>query len=707
MIVTDPNFERTGYRVARISFPVSESNVFKFSKHRKNDHTLQAVIPFNRIAMRLAMLLNMCLQSDRAVFKLGSSFDLRRRALVLKALLALMPLAAQAQTNQQTPKPEDVNEAYVREHYTKSEYRVPMRDGVKLHTAVYAPKDDSERYPILITRTPYNVKPYSVDRYPDPGGPLKNYAKQKFIFVRQDVRGRYGSEGQFVHVRPMRQTRTAPSDIDESTDAYDTIDWLVKNIPNNNGNAGMMGISYPGFYTAAGMINSHPALKCASPQAPIADWFIGDDFHHNGAFYLPHAFNFFTRFEQKLDEPTREEAKPFDYKTPDGYEFFLKLGPLANADTKYFKGKIAYWNELMEHPTYDEYWKARDIRPHLKNIKSAVMTVGGWYDAEDLFGPLHIYKEVERNNPGIFNVLVIGPWAHGDWGGGGGDRLGPVRFHSKTAEFYREKIELPFLNRFLKGHANIDLPEAYVFETGTWQWRRFDTWPPKKAREKFLYLRDSDRLSFEPPTNDRSSFDEYVSDPAKPVPYIPNIAIGMTREHMLDDQRFASSRPDVLVYQTEVLEEDVTLAGPLVAHLEVSTTGTDSDWIVKLIDVYSGDYPNPEPNPAGVQMGGYQQLVRGEAMRGKYRKSFEKPEPFEPGKMATVEWVMPDVYHTFRRGHHIMVHVQSTWFPLIDRNPQKFCNIYKAREEDFQRATQRIYHSPQTRSHLRVSVLSP
>jgi len=629
----------------------------------------------------------------------------RRVATLL--LLACCATSARAQTNQAKPKPDEVTEAYLREHYTKFEYKIPMRDGVKLFTSVYAPKDESQPWPILLTRTPYSLKPYSEDRYPDPGAQLKHYAKEKFVFVLQDVRGRNGSEGEFVHMRPHKEVKSGPRDIDESTDAYDTIDWLVKNVPNNNGKVGMMGISYPGFYTAAGMIDSHPALKCASPQAPIADWFVGDDFHHNGAFYLPHAFGFFSGFGQKLDEPTREQPKPFDYKTPDGYEFYLKLGPLANADKLYFKGRIEFWNDLMGHDTYDEFWQTRNLRPHLKNIKSAVMTVGGWYDAEDLFGPLQIYHEVERNNPGIFNVLVIGPWFHGGWSRGDGDKLGNVDFHAKTAEFYRENIELPFLKHFLKDDPKLDLPEAYVFETGTAQWRRYESWPPKNTREQTLYLHSDGKLSFDSPADGTSQFDEYMSDPAKPVPFIPNVAIGMTREHMLDDQRFACSRPDVLVYQTEVLEEDITIAGPITASLQVSTTGTDSDWVVKLIDVYSGDYPNPDPNPAGVQMGGYQQLVRGEAFRGKFRNSFSKPEPFEPGKMTKVEWVLPDAYHTFRRGHRIMAQVQSSWFPLVDRNPQTFCDIYHAREEDFQKATQRVYHSSRAGSQVRVLVLAP
>jgi putative CocE/NonD family hydrolase len=641
-------------------------------------------------------------------------FDWKRLVVLSALTLFASDVGAQTEKDDKKADGDKVDEAYVRAHYTKFEHDIAMRDGVKLFTAVFAPKDVSEQYPIILKRTPYSVKPYTVDRFPAPRGPLMHYAKEKFIFVFQDVRGRNGSEGEFVHMRPHKPVKSSRGDIDESTDAYDTIDWLVKNIPNNNGNLGMMGISYPGFYTAAGMIDSHPALKCASPQAPIADWFIGDDFHHNGAFYLPHAFGFLSRFGQDLEEPTREQAKPFDYRTPDGYQFYLELGPIANADKNHFKGKIEFWDELMTHGTYDAFWQARNILPHLKNVKTAVMTVGGWFDAEDLYGPLNIYREVERNNEGIFNVLVMGPWAHGGWSGGDGDKLGHVRFDAKTSEFYRDKIQLPFLKHFLKGNGEndekLDLPEAFVFETGTNQWRRYDNWPPKNTKEKSLFLQPEGRLSFEPAATKgggNSSYDEYVSDPTKPVPFIPNIAMGMTREHMLDDQRFASSRPDVLVYSTGVLEEDVTIVGPITADLKVSTSGTDSDWIVKLIDVYSGDYPNPEPNPAGVQMGGYQQLVRGEAMRGKFRDSFENPSPFESGKVTPVEFVLPDAYHTFRRGHRIMVHVQSSWFPLVDRNPQKFCDIYQAGEEDFQSATQRVYRSSDHPSQIRVRVLNP
>ncbi len=630
-------------------------------------------------------------------------------------LLLLIVGCAVVQASSVAPDKETPEEhaVWIKANYTKYEYMIPMRDGVRLFTAVYAPKDVSKPYPIMLFRTPYSVRPYGVDAYKTRIGPSREFAKDLFIFAYQDVRGRMGSEGEFVNVRPHMPVKNGPKDIDESSDTYDTIDWLVKNVPNNNGKAGQWGISYPGFYTAMGVIDAHPALKAASPQAPVTDWFIGDDFHHNGAFYLAHAFRFFWRFGMPVDEPTREPPRRFDFKTPDGYEFYLNLGPLTNLNEKYFKNEVPFWNEMSKHGSYDDYWKARDLRRSLKNIKPAVMTVGGWFDAEDLFGPLKVYESIEKNSPDAYNTLVMGPWYHGQWASHDGDKMGHVPFNAKTSLFYREKIELPFFKHFLKGpeagpeeDKEFDLPEAYVFETGTNHWRRYDAWPPKNVAARTLYLREDGKLSFDPPAADgKSAFDEYISDPAKPVPFIPNISIGMTREHMLDDQRFAGSRTDVLVYVTDILEEDVTIAGPITPSLFVSTTGTDSDWVVKLIDVYSGDFPDPDPNPTGVKMGGYQQLVRGEAMRGKFRNSFEKPEPFEPGKVAKVEYVMPDAYHTFRRGHRIMVHVQSSWFPLVDRNPQKFVDIYNAKKEDFQKATQRVYRSKSAPSAVRLKVL--
>ena len=596
------------------------------------------------------------------------------------------------------------NNHWFEEHYTKYEHLIPMRDGVRLFTRVFIPKDDSKSWPILLTRTPYALKPYGADNYTSPDGSFATLAKDQFIMVTQDVRGRYGSEGTYVHVRPFNPSK-GPKDSDESSDAWDTIDWLVKNVPSNNGNVGLFGISYPGFYTSMGMINNHPALKAASPQAPIADWFMGDDIHHNGAFFLSQNFDFFYKFSQKPEDPLREFHRDFNFKTPDGYDFFLRMGPLANSDTLLLKGRSPEWNEFLAHPTYDAYWQARNIRPHLKNIRCAVMNVGGWFDAEDLFGPLETYRWTEKQNLGITNVLVMGPWSHGAWSHTSGANLGPINFHAKTADHYREKIELPFFRHFLKGDTNFTPTEAQIFETGTHQWRKFSTWPPKESVARTLYFQPNGKLRFEPASDVGNSFDEYMSDPAKPVPYTNQKSPKYPSDYPLEDQRFASSRTDVLVYETEPLEEDLTLAGPLIASLYVSTTGTDSDWVIKLVDSYPGDFPNPDPNPSQVKMGGYQQLVRGDVFRGKFRNSFEKPEPFTPDQIAPIKFTIPDVCHTFRRGHRVMIHIQSSWFPLVDRNPQTFVNIPTAKPEDFRKATQRIYRSAKVQSALQVQVL--
>ena len=594
--------------------------------------------------------------------------------------------------------------------YTKYEYRIPMRDGVRLFTSVYVPKDDSTPYPILLNRTPYSVGPYGVDKPRDNVGPSPLFAKERYVFAYQDVRGRWMSEGAFVNMRPHNAAK-GPKDTDESTDTYDTIDWLVKNVRNNSGKVGTWGISYPGFYTAAGMIDAHPALKAASPQAPINDWFVGDDFHHNGVLFLPHCFNFMANFGRPRPGPTTKwEYLKFDHGTPDGYDFFLKMGPLYNADKKYLKGQVAFWNEAMSHGSYDDFWKARNLRPHLKAIKPAVLTVGGWFDAENLFGALETYKNVERQSPEHpANTLVMGPWVHGGWSRDDGDKLGDVKFNSKTAPYYREHIELPFFEYHLKGKGNWRPPEAWVFETGTNVWRKFDAWPPKRSDEKTLYLHAggkltrSRQLDLEAGAGD--GFDEFVSDPAKPVPYYDKIGIGMAQEYMVADQRFAARRPDVLAYETEPLTEDYTIAGPIEVKLHVTTTGTDADWVVKVIDVYPDDYPDPDPNPTGVKMGGYQQLVRGDIFRGKFRTGFDKPTAFEPGKPTEVKFTLPDTCHSFRPGHRIMVQVQSTWFPLADRNPQTYCDIYTAKEGDFKKATHRVYRGPERPSGITVRVV--
>ena len=596
---------------------------------------------------------------------------------------------------------------YVKEHYTKYEYRIPMRDGKRLFTAVYVPKDQTQPWPILFYRTPYSVKPYGADQYKPDLGPSALFGKQTYIFAYQDVRGRWMSECEFVDARPHKPAKSDPQDIDESSDAFDTIEWLIKHVPNHNGKVGMWGISYPGFYTSAGMIDAHPALKAASPQAPIADWFIGDDWHHNGALMLPHAFNFMAVFGRPRPQPIKKSTFTFDHDTPDGYQFFLDMGAVANANAKYFKDDVAFWSEVMRHGAYDDFWKARDVRPHLRGIRPAVMTVGGWFDAEDLFGALETYKHIKANSPATRNMLVMGPWVHGGWAGGDGDSLGPVHFNAKTAAFFRETIELPFFEFYLKDKGQMKHPQAWMFQTGANQWRSFDAWPPRQAQPKSFYLRAGGRLASEPDGDAaaNAAFDEYPSDPARPVPFLSKIAIGMSPEYMVDDQRHAARRPDVLTYQTDALDEDLTVAGPIAVDLHVSTSGTDSDWIVKLIDVYPADYPDPSPNPAGVRMGGYQQLVRGEPMRGKFRNSFEKPEPFVPNQPAAVKFTMPDICHTFRTGHRVMVQVQSTWFPLVDRNPQTFVDIYTAKDSDFRKATQRVYRGRDMASRLTVPVL--
>lgn len=619
---------------------------------------------------------------------------------LLGLALGWLALVGRAQTGKA-----EADAAWLAEHYTKFERKIPMRDGVKLFTRIYIPKDDSTNYPIVLTRTPYALKPYGPDNYQDPGGTFEALARDRFILVTQDVRGRHASEGVFEHVRPFNPGKSGVT-IDESSDAWDTIDWLVKNVPGNNGRVGMFGISYPGFYTSMGMIDSHPALKAASPQAPISDWFMGDDIHHNGAFFLAQNFGFFYWFEQKSDDPLRDGGKRFVFNNPDGYDFYLRMGPLARSESDHFRGKVPVWRDFMAHPNYDAWWQARNIRPHLKNVKCAVMTVGGWYDAEDLFGALETYRWTERLNPGITNVLVMGPWTHGQWGSSDGDRVGDIAFRAKTGVYYREKVELPFFRYHLKGDTNLSLPEALVFETGTYRWRRFAAWPPAEAREEDLFLHAGGRLvRGRAPTDGVAAADEFISDPAKPVPFTMEVTTDYPRGYPTHDQRFAATRPDVLVYETEPLEEDLTLAGPVVVALKVSTTGTDSDWVVKVIDMHDADFPDPNPNPAHVRMGGYQQLVRGDVMRARFRNSFEKPEPMEPGKVTEVTFTMPDVLHTFRRGHRMVVHVQSSWFPLVDRNPQTFVNIHTATERDFVKATHRVHRSGDAASKLRVRVL--
>jgi putative CocE/NonD family hydrolase len=638
----------------------------------------------------------------------------RRKCVFLCLFVAFSMSSLGAQSKPEEP------DFDVKEHYTKYEYRIPMRDGVHLFTSVYVPKDSSRSYPFLINRTPYDVGPYGEDQYRKRLGPSPEFDKAGYIFVNQDVRGRFMSEGAFVEMRPHIDNKKSKQDVDDSSDLYDTIEWLLKNVPNNNGSAGIWGISYPGFFTSASIIDSHPALKAASPQAPMTDLFKGDDAYHGGAFMLNANFEFYAFFtpQQNPQLPAKTEV-PFDFGTKDGYEFFLKAGPISNL-SKYLEGRSALLDDQVHHDTYDDYWKPRNLAPHMKNIHCAVLTVGGWFDAEDLQGPFSTFHAIELNNTGIFNALVVGPWVHGGWYRYDGERLGRVEFDSNTGDYYRKNILFPFFEQYLKGAGDAKLPKAYVFETGSNVWRRYSAWPPKEAEPKTLYFRAGGGLSFDPPSSEVPAFDEYISDPAKPVPFVSYPTLYVPQEYMDSDQRFASSRSDVLVYETPVLEGDVTIAGPITPKLFVSTSGTDSDWDVKLIDVYPADFPDSkldesrsedkgkahsDVNTPGFVMGGYEQLVRGEPFRGKFRHSFEKPEAFTPGKVEEVDFTMQDVNHTFRRGHRIMVQIQSSWFPLTDRNPQTFVNIPDAQPTDFVKATERVYHAKGQASGIGVGVV--
>ncbi len=626
----------------------------------------------------------------------------RRVLLLLCAVLLVLPAVLYAQAKPDTPPAYDV-----KAHYTKYEFRIPMRDGVKLFTSVYVPKDTSQPYPFFINRTPYSVSPYGADQYRRSLGPSESFERDGFIFVYQDARGRFMSEGDFVEVTPHKEIKKSATDVDESTDCYDTIEWLLHNVPNNNGKAGIYGISYDGFYTAASIINSHPALKAASPQAPVTDLYMGDDAYHNGAFMLQANFGFYALFRPRTEiAPAPENWPPsFDYGTADGYDFYLQGGTLANLRERYLKDNTVYWDDQVKHSNYDDWWKARNISAFMKNVHCAVLGVGGWFDAEDLVGPGKVFRAVAKFNPDTPDTLVMGPWVHGGWAHGDGDHLGDINFANKNSPFFNDNVLLPFFRQHLKGEGNANLPRAFMFETGTNVWRRYDSWPPKNAEPRSLYLRAGGKLSFDPPTETSSSFDEYVSDPAHPVPFVNFPSLGVPQTYMDADQRFAAKRPDVLVYQTAPLDEDVTVSGAVSPHLWVSTSGTDSDYVVKLIDVYPNDFPNPDPNPKEVKMGGYEQLVRGEPFRGKFRNSFEKPEPFVPGQPTALNFALPDINHTFRRGHRIMVQIQSTWFPLVDRNPQKFENIPDATEADFQKATERVYHSKSNASAFVLPIL--
>lgn len=588
---------------------------------------------------------------------------------------------------------------YMRNHYDKVEYFIPMRDGKKLFTLVYIPKDKRAKYPILLNRTCYNASSYG--DFKTHSHPSRYLVRDGYILAFQDVRGRYMSDGTFDNMRPNipgndPKNKTA---IDESSDTWDTIDWMIKNIKGNNGHVGMYGISYPGFYTAAALPDAHPALRASSPQAPISDFFF-DDFHHMGAFLQSYTAAF-PVFGVQKDEPTRahwfgEELRRLGgLGIQDAYDFMLDLGPLKNITEKYHHDNF-FWNQVVEHPNYDDFWQKRNLLPHLKNVRHAVMTVGGWFDAEDLYGPLNIYKRIESTSPSARNTIVMGPWGHGDWAREQGKSThNHIYFGDSLSTFYLREIERPFFAYHLKGQGSANLPEAYMFDTGKKEWRKFQAWPPPDVEPIRLYFAEDGKLSVNKPVDEQAVF-EYVSDPAKPVPYTSETEpLTFTpRKFMSDDQREASRRPDVLTFETEPLHENVTVAGEIMAKLKVALSTTDADFIVKLIDVYPDDHPDYEHNPDNVEMGSYQQLVRHEVFRGRFRNSFEQPEPFVPGKITDVNFPLQDVLHTFKKGHKMMIQIHSTWFPYIDRNPQKFVdNIYKADEADFIKSTIKVYGS--------------
>lgn len=590
------------------------------------------------------------------------------------------------------------------EQYSKQDYMIEMRDGVKLYTVVYSPIDESEQYPILMTRTPYSSRPYELDKYRHFPTRL---SEEKFIFVSQDVRGKFMSEGNFVDMRPYIPEKT-DKEFDEASDAFDTIEWLINNIPNNNGRVGIYGISYPGFYAAMSLNDSHPALKAVSPQAPIADWFVGDDMHRNGAFALSLSYVFFSSFGVERPEPTTSWSMRIVDFTGDSYNYFLNIGPLKNVNKYYFHNSISFWNDFVQHGTYDEFWKSRNTLNHFNSVTPAVMIVGGWYDNEDLYGSLNTYQTIEKKNKDVHNILVMGPWLHGGWARSDGSSFGDLKFQSNTSQYYQNNLELKFFQYHLKGKGGKGgkgLSEITAFETGSNKWNYFDEWPPKNSKLVDFYLGSNSKLLNEK-AKSNVNFTEYISDPTNPVPYTAKFNKTRTmynKTYMVEDQRFASSRPDVISFESNELSEVLTLAGQIEVELYASTSGTDSDWIVKLIDVYPDDLT--ETNSEGTGMANYQMLVRGEIMRGKFRNSLENPEPFTPNEVTKVKFTLNDTHHTFLKGHRIMVQIQSSWFPMFDRNPQTFCDIYNADESDFKKATQRVYHSEEYPSKIVLRIL--
>ncbi|HSC52706.1 MAG TPA: CocE/NonD family hydrolase [Phnomibacter sp.] len=637
---------------------------------------------------------------------------------IKRTTILLLSLVAMSIASAQNYKPDS---AYIVNNYVKWEKMIPMRDGTQLFTSIYLPKDSSQKHPVLLTRTPYSCAPYGKDAFRALWNTNQGlYAMKNYIIVMQDVRGRFMSEGSFVDVRPHITNKTG-TQTDEASDTYDTIDWLTKQLPGNNGNVGVFGISYPGFYSTMAALSQHPALKAVSPQAPVTDWFLGDDFHHNGALMLIDAFEFYKGFGVPRPHPTTKYNPGFVRKEKDAYQFFLAAGPLPQFTHQYLGDSIAFWNDLMQHGTYDDWWKARNPRNFVGNIKPAMLVIGGTFDAEDCFGAWNLYKAIEAQNASTtYNKIVMGPWFHGAWGGrSAGDKLGNVQFGSNTSYWYQQQIEIPFFEHFLNNKTQTDIKEATVFFTGANEWRSFETWPASQLVETPLYFQPYGKLSFNKPKapkalqkpDGKNAFTSYVSDPMQPVPHEGTDTIAnRTREYMTNDQRFAAKRKDVITFRTDVLQKPVTLGGPVYAELMVSTTSTDIDLVVKIIDEFPKDISTRGTGPDSLyrnqpNMNSYQMLVRGEVMRGKFRNSFEEPEAFVPNKITKVRFYLPDVAHTFLKGHRIMIQVQSSWFPLVDRNPQSFTDIYHATQDAFEKATISLFHTDGLPSKILLPIL--
>ena len=620
---------------------------------------------------------------------------MKRFTLFLFCLLGSALLFAQA----------SLDSAWIRDNYTKIERMIPMRDGVKLFTAIYLPKDTTEKHPILMSRTPYSCSPYGESQFRDASGDYHRlYFRENYIIVYQDVRGRYMSEGEFEDIRPFNPNKKG-TETDEASDTYDAIDWLIKNLPYTNGNVGVYGISYPGFYSTMAALSGHPALKAVSPQAPVTEWFIGDDFHHNGALMLLDGFNFYTQFGVPRPKPVKAYTGGYKANYTDNYAFYLKTGALKNF-ARLMGDSIRFWKDLYAHPNYDEFWKARNPRNHVQGIKPAMLIVGGLFDAEDCYGAWRLYEAIEKKNPASsFNKIVMGPWYHGQWSRPDGSYLGNIRFGSKTAEWYQNHVEVPFFNYYLKGKGDIaKLAEATIFMTGENEWKTYAQWPPANKHDRYFYFQPGGGLDPVKPSAS-NSFSEYTSDPSKPVPYTEDVHSSRTREYMTDDQRFAARRPDVLVFETPVLNNDLTVTGTVIADLLVSLSSTDADFVVKVIDVFPDDYRQTAGPRSNYPMGGYQMLVRGEIFRGRYRNSFENPTAFTPNKVERVKFELPDIAHTFKKGHKLMIQVQSSWFPLADRNPQQFINIYTADDKDFRKAQIKVHHDAKNPSGIILPVL--